>query len=316
MKATTARQITEMKKQTIGVEIEMNNIKRSDAARIAAEYFGTNRYENTAWRNGYFTWSAWDDQGREWKFQRDISISGPSDYKCEMATPILTYDDIPTLQELIRKLRKAGARSNPNRGCGVHIHIGADGHNAKTIRNLVNIMAGHEKLLKDALKLDDYRISEYCRMVDPGFLKKINEKKPQTMTDLADIWYPENGGNFGRNDHYNNSRYHMLNLHATFTKGTIEFRLFQFDNPCGNYRGGLHAGKIKTFIQLCLALSQKAKDVTRASAKEAQAENQKFAMRLWLISLGFVGDEFKTARDLLTRNLTGDDHFRYGRPAV
>ena len=54
------RQVEEMKKQTIGVEVEMNNIARDKAAKIAAEFFGTGRYENTAGRNGYSTWSAWD----------------------------------------------------------------------------------------------------------------------------------------------------------------------------------------------------------------------------------------------------------------
>lgn len=51
------------------------------------------------------------------------------------------------------------------------------------------------------------------------------------MAQLADIWYTSNGANYGRTQHYNDSRYHMLNLHATFTKGTVEFRLFQFDKP-------------------------------------------------------------------------------------
>ena len=92
--------------------------------KLAAEFFGTDRFENTDRRNGYRTWSAWDAQGREWKFQKDISIAGPDDEKCELVTPILTYDDIPTLQELIRILRKAGAKSDATRGCGVHIHIG------------------------------------------------------------------------------------------------------------------------------------------------------------------------------------------------
>ena len=109
-------QVAEMKKQTIGVEVEMNSITRSRAARVAAEFFGTGRYEDTARRNGYRTWSAWDAQGREWKFQRDGSITGPDDEKCEMVTPILTYADMETLQELIRRLRKAGARSDAARG--------------------------------------------------------------------------------------------------------------------------------------------------------------------------------------------------------
>lgn len=228
MNAKAARQIEEMKKQTIGVEVEMNNITRPTAAKLAAEFFGTGRYEDTARRNGYYTWSAWDANGREWKFQKDVSISGPDSEKCEMVTPILTYDDMETLQELIRKLRKAGAKSDASRGCGVHIHIGAQGHTPQTLRNLANIMASHEDLLAQALNLDAYRIARYCRTVDPIFLAQLNRKKPQTMAQLADIWYTSQDASWGRDQHYNDSRYHMLNLHATFTKGTIEFRLFQF----------------------------------------------------------------------------------------
>ena len=316
MNARTERQITEMKNQTIGVEVEMNNIKRSKAAKIAADYFGTGRYENTASRNGYMTWSAWDGEGREWKFQRDISISGPDDEKCEMVTPILHYSDIETLQELCRQLRHAGAKSDASRGCGVHIHIGANGHTPQTLRNLANIMASHEELIAEALKLDRYRMDRYCRTVDPNFLQAVNRKKPKTMSQLADIWYTSQGASYGRTQHYNDSRYHMLNYHATFTKGTIEFRLFQFDAPAAERKGGIHAGQLKSYIQLCLALSQMAKDVRTASPKPQQNENPKYAMRTWLLRLGFIGEEFATARDFLTRNLSGDTAFRHGRAAA
>ena len=113
MNEKTARQIAEMKNQTIGVEVEMNSITRQKAAKVAAAYFGTGRYENTASRNGYSTWSAWDADGREWKFQKDVSIAGPDEQKCELVTPILTYGDIETLQELCRQLRHAGRATPP-----------------------------------------------------------------------------------------------------------------------------------------------------------------------------------------------------------
>ncbi len=308
-------QVAEMKKQTIGVEVEMNSITRQNAAKLAAEFFGTGRFEDTAYRNGYYTWSAWDAQGREWKFQRDVSIEGPDSEKCEMVTPILTYADMDTLQELVRRLRKAGAKSDYTRGCGVHIHIGANGHTAQTLRNLANIMASHESLLADALALDHYRMSRYCRTVSPRFIETVNRRKPSTMSDLADIWYSANNATYGRNQHYNDSRYHMLNLHATFTKGTVEFRLFQFDAPTADRRNGLHAGQLKSYIQLCLALSQMAKSVKTASPKPQQNDNPKYAMRTWLLRLGFIGEEFATARDLLTRRLAGDAAFRNGRAA-
>ena len=316
MNEKTRVQIEEMKKQTIGVEVEMNNIERSRAAKVAAEFFGTGRFEDTARRNGYCTWSAWDAQGREWKFQRDVRIDGPDSQKCELVTPILTYADMEILQELIRRLRRAGAKSDSTRGCGVHIHIGAKGHTPQTLRNLANIMASHESLLAEALDLDHYRMSRYCRTVDPRFLEQLNRRKPTSMADLADIWYGSQGANYGRSQHYNDSRYHMLNLHATFTKGTVEFRLFQFDAPANGKRNGLHAGQLKSYIQLCLALSQMAKTVRTASTKPQQNENPKYAMRTWLLRLGFIGEEFETARDILTRRLSGDAAFRNGRAAA
>ena len=312
----TEKQIENLKSQTIGVEVEMNSITRKAAAQLAAEFFGTGRYEDTAHRNGYYTWSAWDADGREWKFQRDVSIQGPDSEKCEMVTPILRYSDIELLQELCRRLRKAGAKSDATRGCGVHIHIGAQGHTPQTLRNLANIMASHESLLADALRLDRGRMDRYCRTVDPAFLAALNRRKPRTMAALADVWYTGNDANYGRNQHYNDSRYHMLNLHATFTKGTVEFRLFQFDAPEGGRQNGIHAGQLKSYIQLCLALSEMAKEVRTASPKPQQNENPKYAMRTWLLRLGFIGEEFATARDFLTRNLDGDTAFRHGRAAA
>lgn len=313
MNEKTVQQIARMKEQTIGVEVEMNNITREKAARIAADFFGTHRYENTAGRNGYYTWSAWDAQGREWKFQRDVSIAGPDSEKCELVTPILHYSDIENLQELIRRLRKAGAISHAGIGAGVHIHIGANGHTPQSLRTLANIMASHENLIAEALKIDQGRMNRYCRTVNPKFIEQVNKKKPSTMTQLADLWYTSNGADYGRSQHYNDSRYHMLNLHATFTKRTVEFRLFQFDKPANGKKNGLHAGQLKSYIQLCLALSQMAKDLRTASPKPQQHENPKFAMRTWLMRLGFMGEEFSTARDFLTRNLEGDAAFRYGR---
>ena len=311
MKEATRIQIENMKNQTFGVEIEGNNITRQKAAGKAAAYFGTGRSEYTAGRNGYMTWSAWDAQGREWKFQRDVSISGPDDQKCEMVTPILTYADMELLQGLVRVLRKAGMKSDAGRGCGVHIHIGAKGHTPQTIRNLVNIMAAHESQIAKAIKVDSWRQSRYCRTVDPRFLEQVNRKKPSTMSQLADVWYESQGCGNGRTQHYNQSRYRMANLHALFTKGTIEFRLFQFDAPADGKQNGLHAGHLKAMIQLCLAMSQLARQIRFASPKPQQTENEAYAFRCWMLRLGFIGEEFKTARDFFLANMDGNCAWRH-----
>lgn len=310
MTSKTANQVAAMKTQTIGVEVEMNGITRACAAKIASEYFGTYRHEDTAGRNGYQAWSAWDNAGREWKFQLDGSIAGDDCQKCELVTPILNYCDIETLQGLLRVLRKAGAKSSPSRGCGVHIHIGANGHTPQTLRNLANIMAAHEEQIGRAIKIDYDRTVQYCMTVDPDFLARLNAEKPQTMEHLADVWYQGNRCDYGRNTHYNPSRYHMLNLHAVFTKGTIEFRLFQFDEPHDGKKGGIHCGQLKAYIQLCLAMSQLAKELKYASPKPQQTENEKYAFRCWLLRLGFIGEEFKTARTILLQNMEGNGSWR------
>ena len=320
MKEKTMAQINGMKAQTFGVEVEGNGITREKAAKVAAEFFGTNQYAYTASTDGYYTWSAWDAQGRKWKFQRDVSIHGPDDEKCELVTPILTYDDLDTFLELLRRERKAGMKSSPDRGCGVHIHIGLKGtdgrnHDAKSLRNLANLMASHEELIGKAIWIAQDRVEGYCKVINPDFLQRLNKEKPKTMDALRKVWYEGNHATYGQTQHYNDSRYHMLNLHASFTKGTVEFRLFQFDNPHGESKGGIHAGKMKAYIQLCLAMSEMAKTAKTISPKKQQTENEKFAMRTWMIRMGMVGDEFKTAREHLIKKLSGNAAWRHGNAA-
>ena len=305
MKEATMRQIERFKRQAFGVEVEMTGITRPAAAQLAGIYFGTNNATDTAAINGYKTWSAWDTQGREWKFSRDASIIGDDDHKCEMVTPILHYDDIDTLAGLLRAFRKAGAKSCPNFGCGVHIHVDASGHTPRTLRNLVNLMSAHEEQLVQGLGIELRRLQTYCKVTDRNFKLMLNGKKPKTMDEFRRIWYSTQSGNSESlwHAHYDASRYHMLNLHATFTKGTVEFRLFQFDNPHDDRKGGLHAGQLKSYIQFCLALNQAAKDAKRTIAKDRTPKNPKQNMLGWLRRIGFVGEEFATARKVFTSKL-------------
>lgn len=55
----TEKQIQNMKEQTIGVEVEMNNITRRKAASLIASFFGTQAW-NAASKYGYMTWACKD----------------------------------------------------------------------------------------------------------------------------------------------------------------------------------------------------------------------------------------------------------------
>lgn len=286
-----------MKNQNFGVEIELTGITRRRAASIAADFFGeSSRHDG----GSYDTYSALDRKGRTWKFMRDASIDTEgrgASYSTELVTPILQYEDIELLQELVRRLRAAGAKANNS--CGIHIHVGAEKHTPKTLRNLVNIMASKQDILYNALKINHERRA-YCKKLEASLIERINNIKPDSRSGLENIWYE---GYLGTRDaHYNSSRYHGLNLHATFTKGTVEFRLFNSTT---------HAGKIKAYIQLCLAINHQALVQKYASPKPTVSDNECYTFRTWLLRLGLIGDEFKTARHHLLANLDGNIAWRH-----
>ncbi len=293
-----------MRTQRFGIEIEMTGITRKKAAEVIAEYFGTESFYLGTY---YKTYGAKDRQGRTWKATYDSSIiaqkkSGgrtvraADEYKCEVVSPILTYEDMADLQEIIRQLRHKGAFVNSQ--CGIHIHVDASRYTPQTLRNLVNIIASKEDILYKALRIDPARM-RWCKKTNERLIEAINRRKPQTMEALKDIWYA--GSTRGRDEHYNDTRYHGLNLHSTFTKGTVEFRLFNSTT---------HAGEIKAYIQFCLAVSHQALTQKKASARKTVTDNEKYAFRCWMLRLGLSGDEFKTCRLHFLKHLEGNSAWR------
>lgn len=293
-----------MRTQRFGIEIEMTGITRKKAAEVIAEYFGTESFYLGTY---YKTYGAKDRQGRTWKATYDSSIiaqkksggrtvQAADEYKCEIVSPILTYEDMADLQEIVRRLRHSGAFVNSQ--CGIHIHVDAGRYTPQTLRNLVNIIASKEDILYKALRIDPARL-RWCKKTNEKLIETINRRKPQTMEALKDIWYA--GSTRGRDEHYNDTRYHGLNLHSTFTKGTVEFRLFNSTT---------HAGEIKAYIQFCLAVSHQALTQKKASARKTVTDNEKYAFRCWMLRLGLSGDEFKTCRLHFLKHLEGNSAWR------
>lgn len=293
-----------MRTQRFGIEIEMTGITRKKAAEVIAEYFGTESFYLGTY---YKTYGAKDRQGRTWKATYDSSIiaqkksggrtvQAADEYKCEIVSPILTYGDMADLQEVVRRLRHSGAFVNSQ--CGIHIHVDAGRYTPQTLRNLVNIIASKEDILYKALRIDPARM-RWCKKTNGELLEAINRRKPQTMEALKDIWYA--GSTRGRDEHYNDTRYHGLNLHSVFTKGTVELRLFNSTT---------HAGEIKAYIQFCLAVSHQALTQKKASARKTVTDNEKYAFRCWMLRLGLSGDEFKTCRLHFLKHLEGNSAWR------
>lgn len=70
--------------------------------------------------------------------------------------------------------------------------------------------------------------------------------------------------------------------------------------------------EMTAYTQFISRLCDMARDAKRVSSKPTETDNDKYAFRCFLLRLGFIGKEYKIARKILLRNLTGNSAFRYG----
>ena len=208
-----------------------------------------------------------------------------------------------TLQEVVRALRRAGASVPAT--TSQHIHVGASDMTVRQVVNLVKLEYRQEQLLIKSLDAHERRLERYCQPTSQRLVEKLEARMPRTMRELNEAWY----GYYNDSPvHYDNTRYRFLNLHALFTRGTVEWR---------GQNGSLHAGEIKARIVLALAMTAKAIHARCASAKkrrEFSGTSAKYDMRVLLIHLGLNGKEFKNVRMHLFKNLPGSAAWKNGRP--
>ena len=101
-----------------------------------------------------------------------------------------------------------------------------------------------------------------------------------------------------------------------FTPGTLENLAKLVEN-----KGGLMAwfpftaspDETAAYTEFVEKLCGMAKRVKRVSGKPTETDNDKYAFRCFLLRLGFIGDEYKAARKILLKNLTGNSAFRHGK---
>jgi hypothetical protein len=79
------------------------------------------------------------------------------------------------------------------------------------------------------------------------------------------------------------------------------------------FNGEAEPEEIKAYDTFICKLCELARTQKRVTATEKPTDNEKYAFRCFLLRLGFIGVEYKEARKILLRNLTGSSAFKSGQ---
>ncbi len=109
----------------------------------------------------------------------------------------------------------------------------------------------------------------------------------------------------------------LVDAKADLLKRALEAKALPI-NHIGEYLefpwfpGDATADEVSAYTHLVAGLCEMAKNQKRITAKAKAEENEKYAMRCFLLRLGFIGDEYKSARKILLRNLSGSSAYKGG----
>ena len=286
-----------------GAELEtVGRSRRRVAEAIRTIVGGTVRHVGQP--SCYDPWEVTDTRGRVWKVVADSSLTSvPFHLRAEVVSPILTYGDMRELQRVVRAIRQV-AQARVDDMCSVHLHLDGSLFDARSLANLAKTFYKYEDLIVRALGVSPSRLQRYCKPIPEDFIRGIERRRPRTEAELNRLWYGYYNTAPSRLD---STRYVALNLNAFWSRGTVEVRVF---NGC------LHAGKIRAYAVLCLALAAKALNGRAASSKRRKPDGKtdKYTFRTLLLHLRLSGDEFKTCRKHLLANLAGSAAWKHGRP--
>lgn len=160
------------------------------------------------------------------------------------------------------------------------------GHTAQSIRNFLNLMYSRGPLLNKALGTDFSVSDALLEALDQATIRTVNEM----LDELEE--YRLGAGDTG-----------MTGILILPDKISLSFA------------GPLSPEQVRVCTQLTSAMNRMAITQKRIQAKTVNDENEKYALRIWLIRLGLNGNEHKELRKVLMQNLSGHAAFRTAEEA-
>ena len=181
-------------------------------------------------------------------------------------------------------LEEMTAEANPNEedkdseGMDYEIALPLEGHDAKTLRNLINMTYAKQMLIMKALGITDEILTE-------AFVSDLNQVPMETLEEFRTA----------------------IEQIPNLSNQCIGFN---FDEKTLSFKVELPPEKVEAAISLFALINKNAMAQHYASFKVKSTTNEKYTFRTWLLRLGMIGDEYKKVRKELLSSLSGNGSFK------
>lgn len=164
---------------------------------------------------------------------------------------------------------------------GVEIKIAMEGYTTNNLKNIINMLYSKQHLIAMAFQTEQL-------FMDEGFAEDLSKENAASLVDFEAAMKK-----LGRE--------RCPGFEIDLEEKTFSFWLLGAE---------LNPERIAAFKDLCVLMAEYAKTLNRASFKEAQDDNPKYALRTWLIRIGMNGPEYKETRKTILKHMEGSGAFR------
>lgn len=248
-----------MEKHDFQFHMQVVGRERKEVAALIAAHFGTQAvYQGTRG----FGYLITEPSGREWLVDKAGAV----------VTEGVKLDNVAELFAVLKVLEENGIEAAGRAA----VTLSIDGHWGGSLRNLVNILSGKERLIAKAMGTGQ-------PFMIPEIVKKINAVRLKTIEDFLEVAGSE------------------VSPGLAITQDTITLRWFA---------ATLNPEAIAAYVQFAFAVNAMALAQKHATPNEKETDNEKYTFRIWLLRLGFIGMEYSFARRLFLSRLEGNGSFR------
>lgn len=249
-----------MDKHSFRFHMQVTGRERKEVAALIAGHFGTQSvYQGTRG----FGYLITEPGGREWLVDKEGAV----------VTEDTKKDNVAELLAVLKVLEENGLEAQGP----VAVTISTEGHNGVTLRNLVNMLAGKERLIAKAMGTAGQPF------IAPEMVAEINAVRLKTIEEFLEAASSE------------------ASPGLMVTQEAITLRWFA---PT------LNPEAIAAYIQFAFAVNAMALVQKHSSPHAKETVNEKYTFRVWMLRLGFIGEEYSASRKLFLGRLEGNGSFR------